>query len=205
MKKLFLHKFFPAFLFFAATPAWAATVWNGPVLLFTQPGSDPTQAANQDRLTAKVWLTRASTAGLFNAKTESAYTHFSSPSDTQWAYGELANYSSLPYKDWEDWFGGSAAGGPSVMLGKDAVVHLVSDDIYLSIRFESFARGGGFSYDRSTPGPVPEPSISLLLLTALPLAVVLHLIARPPALSPSDGDLSHLESCERNLLLAKAR
>jgi hypothetical protein len=171
LKKLFLHKLFPAVLFFAAAPAWAATVWNGPSLLYVQPGADPTQPANQDRLTSDVWLTRSSTRGLFNAAMESSFANYSSPAGTEWAYGELANYASLSYHNWEAWNGQA----PPSSIGQDAVLHLIPDDIYLSFRLDSWgARGPGFSYDRSTPGPVPEPSITILLLATLPLAVVLR-------------------------------
>ncbi|MEI6358167.1 MAG: hypothetical protein WCP53_13865 [Verrucomicrobiota bacterium] len=45
------------------------------------------------------------------------------------------------------------------MAGQEAVLHLVPDDIYLAITFKSWGRqsGGGFSYTRSTPGPLPTP------------------------------------------------
>jgi hypothetical protein len=57
------------------------------------------------------------------------------------------------------------------MIGKDAVLHLIADDIYLDIKFLSWTAGGGggFSYERST---VPEPS-SLILLAALAGSVVM--------------------------------
>src|SRR5438128_1197685 len=128
----------------AATQAPAATLWNGPTITFTKPnGSDWTQPANQDRMTADVWLTRDAIQGLFNAATESGYTHFYSPENTAWAYGALANYASLTYTDWEDWNGHS----PPSIVARDAVLHLVSDDIYLSIKFTSWGgSAGGFSY-----------------------------------------------------------
>jgi len=53
------------------------------------------------------------------------------------------------------------------MIGQDAVLHLISDDIYLSIKFTGWGgAGGSFSYDRSTPTPVPEPSAYALILLA---------------------------------------
>ncbi len=148
--------------------AQGATVWDGPITNFTKPNSaDWTQPANQDRMTSGVWLTRNTTLGLFNAATETNYTHHSSPADTAWAYGTLANYASLTYRDWEDWFGGRAGGGPPSTVGKPAVLHLVAEDIYLSIEFTSWgASSGGFSYQRSTPS-VPEPSTGLILLAGL--------------------------------------
>src|SRR5271169_1045493 len=64
----------------------AATVWTGPVTAFTDPaGSDPTLPANQDRLTPNVWITRGLENGIYNAKTETGFTHFFSPADTEWA------------------------------------------------------------------------------------------------------------------------
>src|SRR5437016_91524 len=71
-----------------------STVWNGPVITFTETaGANGTQAADQDRMTSDVWLTRNVIQGLYNAATEPGYTHFSSPAGTEWAYGALANYS----------------------------------------------------------------------------------------------------------------
>jgi len=150
-----------------ASQAQAATLWNGPAITFTKPnGADWTLPANQDRMTPDVWLTRDTTEGLFNAATESGYTHFFSPQNTSWAYGTLANYASLTYTDWEDWNGHN----PPSMVGRAAVLHLVSDDIYLSIKFDSWGgSAGGFSYDRSTP-VVPEPSFVMLILAGLGLA-----------------------------------
>ena len=131
-------------------------------------GTDPTQAANQDRLTSNVWITRAGSQGLYNAKTESAFTHFFSPADTAWANGTTANYSTLSYTDWNTWSNGVNPGPPST-VGVNAVLHLVSDDIYLDIKFTSWSgsSGGGFAYLRSTPTLVPEPAAGLLLLAGL--------------------------------------
>src|SRR5438477_9676290 len=85
----------PALLVFAqlAAPVAtdAATVWNGPPISFSKSGAaDPTMPANQDRITANVWLTRGSSQGLYNAKTEAGFTHFFSPADTRWASGTTA-------------------------------------------------------------------------------------------------------------------
>ena len=147
----------------------AATIWSGPVTLFSKAnGADPTQAANQDRLTSNVWITRAGSLGLYNAKTEAGFTHFLSPADTAWANGTTANYSILSYTDWNTW-STSVNPGPPSTVGVNAVLHLISDDIYLDIKFTSWSgsSGGGFAYLRSTPTLVPEPASGLLLLTGL--------------------------------------
>jgi hypothetical protein len=128
----------------------AATIWTGPIITYTQPGTDPTQPANQDRLTDAVWITRGSSMGIFNAVTESSYTHDVSPAGTRWAYGSLANYATLTYAPWEVWNGKK----PPTMVGQDAVLHLIAEDIYLAIKFTAWPGIlGGFSYERSTPAP----------------------------------------------------
>jgi PEP-CTERM motif len=147
------------------------TIWNGPLTNFFKANfANPGVAADQDRLTPLVWLTRGSSQGLYNAHNEAGFSHFASPSDTEWADGTLANYSSLHYTDWNSWVKG-VHGGPTTTVGVPAVLHLKSEDIYLSIKFNSWTSGGaggGFSYTRSTL-VVPEPSSALLLLVGLGL------------------------------------
>lgn len=141
--------------FLLASVSWgAATVWNGPTVSFSKASSaNPNLSANQDRITDNVWLTRGATQGLFNIKTESSYAHNSSPAGTEWADGTTATYSSLTYTDWETWTGG--IGSVPGILGRNAVVHLIADDIYLDLTFTSWGTGslagGSFSYTRSTP------------------------------------------------------
>jgi hypothetical protein len=147
------------------TQARATEVWNGPLVSFAVPaGADWTQPANQDRIAADVWLARGTTRGLFNAASEGSYASFFSPSNTVWAYGALADYASLTYASWETWNGHN----PPSMVGQDAVLHLLSDDIYLSINFSFWGgSGGGFSYMRSTAPGVPEPSVASIALIGL--------------------------------------
>jgi Bacterial Ig domain len=120
-------------------------------------GSDPTLPANQDRLTPNVWITRALQEGIYNAKTETGFTHFLSPADMEWADGTTANYSSLSYTDWDTW-AKNIHGGPPNTVGVNAVMHLISDNIYLDAKFTSWAvSGGGFSWQRSTPATADVP------------------------------------------------
>ncbi|HXI69372.1 MAG TPA: PEP-CTERM sorting domain-containing protein [Verrucomicrobiae bacterium] len=138
-------------------PVWSqgVIIWNGPVISFDHPADVGTSV--QDQLTPGVWLTRDLTQGLINAFTETAYTHVFSPQDTEWAFGSLADYASLGYANWETWNGGKPAFN---IVGQPAVVHLISENIYLSLTFTSWGGlGGAFSYDRSTPSAVPEPSV----------------------------------------------
>lgn len=172
MKKFSFIRFFnplasllASLIVLAALSVEGSVIWNGPTITFTEAsGANGSQPADQDRMTFNVWLTRNLTQGLYNAKTESSYTHFSSPADTAWAYGSLANYASLTYNNWETWNGHN----PPSMVGQNAVLHLISDDIYLSVKFISWGgSSGGFSYQRSTPSVVPEPSAALMMLAGL--------------------------------------
>jgi hypothetical protein len=157
-----------ALLLWTTLAANATTIWTGPSFHFTDiAGSDPTLPADQDRITPDVWIARATTEGIYNAFNEPSFTHFQSPRNTAWADGTLANYSTLSYTDWNTWVKGVHAGPPTT-VGVDAVMHIIPDDIYLSVKFTSWGgSSGGFSYTRST-APVPEPApMTLLLLGSL--------------------------------------
>lgn len=149
----------PIFLLSANAPA-SPTVWTGPATAFSKPAfTDPAQAANQDRMTPNVWVTRGSIQGIYNAAAETLYTSFVSPADTEWATGTTANYASLSYTNWQAW--AFSLGGPPSTVGVDAVLHLISEDIYIDIKFTSWAStslgGGEFSYQRSTPPAASLP------------------------------------------------
>jgi hypothetical protein len=146
--------------------ASALTIWSGRDHAFAKPDSaDWTLPENQDRITASVWLTRANSRGLFNIAQEDTYTTPVSPLDTEWATGDAVDWESLTFAPWRVWNGGL----PPSMVGVDAVVHLISDDIYLDIRFESWTEangGGGFSYLRASPpvgvgDDLPRPPAAL--------------------------------------------
>jgi hypothetical protein len=150
-----------AFFVMTGFCGWAqgvATIWDGPTITFNHASGVGTSV--QDQLTPDVWLTRDVIEGLFNAFSEAAYTkHSISPANTEWAYGLLADYATLGYAPWETWNGKN----PASMVGQPAVVHLISDNIYLSLTFTSWGgTGGAYSYDRSTPLTVPEPSVGAL-------------------------------------------
>ena len=144
-----LRKLVFASLLVAAPPVHAASVWNGPPITFNQPSADPTQATNQDRITPDVWLTRAASKGLFNAVYETNATALS-PTNTEWSFGTLTNYASLHYTNWLAWLNGAS---PTTLVGQQVLLHLVSDDIYISMKFTVWVPGGsgGFAYQRSTP------------------------------------------------------
>ena len=148
------------FVFYFILPVFAVqatpALWTGPNISYSQPSPDPTQPANQDRLTSLVWLTRAQTQGLYNAVTETQYDKGpdTDPTDTEWAYGSIDNYTNLTYTTWANMSGGN----PPSMVGQPAVLHLITNDIYISITFTFWGgNAGGFAYVRSTPAVTPPP------------------------------------------------
>ena len=138
--------------FTGARTSFATEVWSGRTFAFSKAAyGDFNSPANQDQITSHVWLTRANTQGLFNYAQElsSGGTLGDSPLDTEWAMGDAADHASLVFQRWVDWAGQL----PTGTIGKYACVHLVSDDIYIDIVFDSWASGslggGAFSYHRA--------------------------------------------------------
>lgn len=143
----------------AATNARASTVWTGPITNFTH-----SAGGLADQIVPGVRITRGSSGGLYNSVTETGAVGGSSPKDTTWALGSIANFATLKY-------------GPCPLeqgerppndVNKTYVVHLVAEDIYLSLTLTAWGGAGGsgqtsFSYARTTPGAVapPTPTVSI--------------------------------------------
>lgn len=123
--------------------------WQGDLITFTKmDNADFTMASNQDRITDSVWITRKATSSIYNIRLESAYIA-TSPAKTLWAYGTTQDISTLTFKTWDETHGSK----PQSAVGKEMVVFLEDDSIYLDLKFSSFSGGGpggGFSYQRST-------------------------------------------------------
>jgi Dockerin type I domain len=163
--------------FFAGLATAAPTIWTGPDLTFSKAASaDPTAAANQDHLTDNVSITRGGSQGIFNAAAAGgdcgmfgcSYSHGLSPADTMWANDltspdqtiTATNFAALTFTDWEDAYGGSGNLQFNI-VSRPAVVHLVSEDIYLNLQFTSWGgggSGGAFTYVRSTAATAPTPT-----------------------------------------------
>ncbi len=163
----------------------APFVWTGPTITFTKTGADTadtTDPLNQDRLTDNVWLTRGAVEGMFNIAPghEDGYVRYTSPDDTLWATSVMPanNGKTISAALWQDqnlsfttW--AAAYGGPGSALGANitthnAVVHLLTDDIYLDLTFTHFTSGGEYTYVRSTPVPEPSPrSVALQLIVVV--------------------------------------
>jgi hypothetical protein len=143
-----------------ASPAAGEEVWSGRDYYFEKEDyADWTLEANQDRITDQVWITRKSGQGIFNIAQEDGYQYLHSPQDTEWATGDAVDWATLTFRTWEAWHGGY----PPDMVGDDAVVHLISEDVYIDIRFEGWTiggQGGGFSYYRAAGSPTPVDATS---------------------------------------------
>ncbi len=158
--------------FLLTSHASASTIWDGPDLTVV----NPSNAGVQDMITSNVILTRGSTAGMYNAAQEVSYDQvgLTSPLGTQWAFQGLngnpsnaaqitaSNFANLVFSNWANALGGSPELQGNI-VNRPGVVHLVSEDIYLNIKFTNWGgggTGGAFTYVRST---VPEPT-SLAIL-----------------------------------------
>jgi hypothetical protein len=151
-----------------SSAAAAPIVWSGLTKTFTKAnGANPLISTNQDHITANVALTRGSTQGLFNGVVESSYDKGPNtrPTGTAWATilnnpGKTiaaTNFAALTFSTWKIAYGNAA--GQNI-LNRDAVVHLISEDIYLDARFTAWTSagaGGGFTYSRSqAPSPTGD-------------------------------------------------
>ena len=132
-----------------AGPSENAIIWNGPTLTFVKDnGADPTLEENQDRITSNVWITRDNDGGqIYNIASEDGANKDSSPAGTRWAVGTLDQLDNLNFTSFRN-----AVDKPKNAIGENLVMHLVEDDIYLSVTITEWGgnQAGGFAYERST-------------------------------------------------------
>lgn len=125
-----------------------SNIWNGPIKFFEKKdNTNQLEKANQDSITENVIITRGNNGGqIFNIAKENEADKYKSPIGTEWAIGSLNQIDSLVFKDFR------LAVKPQYVVGKKLVLHLIEEDIYLSVEFKSWSSGkkGGFSYERST-------------------------------------------------------
>ena len=125
------------------------TTWTGSTVTFTKVDeADPTDSANQDRLTDKVIITRGNDGGqIFNIATESGSNKTSSPVGTAWAKGRTSDLPNLTFAPFRE-----TVGQPKDVVGQDLVLHLIDDNIYLNVNFTQWTQGkaGGFAYQRAS-------------------------------------------------------
>lgn len=126
------------------------TIWTGPTIAFEKlSDADPNDAQNQDRLTSNVSITRGNNGGqIYNVNSESSANKEESPKGTLWAIGTTDNMASLNMQPFR-----AAVGSPKDVVGKNLVLFLESEKIALNVKFTSWStsKGGGFSYERSSP------------------------------------------------------
>ncbi|WP_185154064.1 putative metal-binding motif-containing protein [Fulvivirga sp. M361] len=115
--------------------------------------ADWTLEENQDRITENTWITRQDRRSIFNiADSDVTSTDCSDehPVNTEWAFGTTKNIASLEFGTF---LGENFADcSPPSIIGREAVLHIIDEDIYIDIKFLSWTRnaqGGGFSYIRS--------------------------------------------------------
>jgi hypothetical protein len=125
-------------------------IWSGERITFTKAdGADPNLEANQDRITENVWITRGNNGGqIFNIQQEERATKPTSPAGTLWAEGTTDELESLTFRPFRP-----AVGSPKSVAGKNLVLHIVDEGIFIDVTFLSWSSGkeGGFSYERTTP------------------------------------------------------
>lgn len=124
-------------------------IWTGTDLTFSKANNaNPSEEGNQDRLTDNVWITRGNNGGqIYNAKTEGSANKSNSPEGTEWAIGDIDDIATLTFRPFRE-----AVSSPKSVVGKDLILHLTDDNIYLKVRFTNWSssKGGGFTYVRST-------------------------------------------------------
>jgi hypothetical protein len=157
---VFLRGTVLALLAAATSFTQAQTIWNGPAITFSHTPAN----GLADHLTPGVAITRGSSGGLYNPVTESGAVGGVSPKDTLWAVGALTNFSKLTYGACPL----EAFHSPGQFVGTTYIVHLVAENIYLSLTLTGWGGEGQtgdttFSYIRSTPAVAapPAPTVSL--------------------------------------------
>jgi hypothetical protein len=126
-------------------------IWSGADITFTKAeGADPSLSENQDQISASVAITRGTSGGqIYNAVSEISANMVNSPAGTLWAVGTVQNIEALEFKKFRD-----AVGDPKNVVGKNLILYLEAEDVYMPLSFTMWSRGtgsgGGFSYVRAT-------------------------------------------------------
>ena len=140
------------------------TIWTGPTTNFAQTavplGSPPVADV---LIPGHVSLARNGNHWLYNTNVDLFGAQAGTPSDTEWAFGVLNNFASLTYQSFDSFRNFDLSG--VLLNGGPMVVHLINEDIYLSVHFTAWPHGGGLiAYTRSTPAVVvtpPTPSVTI--------------------------------------------
>jgi len=135
------------------------TLWTGPNITFSHTGPTTNGA---DTIVPGVALTRNNNNVLINIAAHEKTAGAGSPADVGWAFGSLPN-TNLAYKSMETLRNGAGGDFQAVILNKPMVIKLTNEDIYIGIKFTSWAQfhNGGFAYIRSTAPPPSAPTVSI--------------------------------------------
>ncbi len=122
--------------------------WEFTSIFFEKPPhADFQAAANQDRISDKVWLTRADTKPVFNIVEHEFY--HSNMTSVLWTGGVTSDLGT--YDTYHD-----AIGDGSAMASNTYGIHLVEEDRYFDLDFITWSQnntGGGVSYNRRETVP----------------------------------------------------
>jgi hypothetical protein len=172
----------------------AETIWTGSNTNFTQ-GS-----AADVLIAGAVAIKRQPGSYLYNPFVDTFGPTTGTPSDTEWAFGTMANHLTLEYEPFSQIRadGQAAVGhlGPYI-VGKQMVMHLINEDIYISVMFTAWPQFGGstFSYTRSTPAavaPPPTPTVSITSPTNSPVFAAPADVAIVANASVSSGTVTNV-------------
>ena len=111
----------------------SSIIWDGPVIYFEkEEEADFLDKINQDSITENIKITRGNDGGqIFNIAKEKASDKYKSPIGTEWAIGTLDQIDSLTFESFR------SAVKPQFVVGRKLVMHLIEDDIYISVKFKS--------------------------------------------------------------------
>jgi hypothetical protein len=132
-------------------------IWRGTDVIFSKGSNDDWTSKNfQDSISPNVIFTRANKKSLFNIKMESESSS-GSPLDTEWAIGSIDDIESLEFCK----FTCISKGAPYDLVDQPLVVHLITDDIYISMVVKYWGGGkvgnrGAITYSRSSPIGYPD-------------------------------------------------
>jgi hypothetical protein len=137
-------------------PSKAATIWTGPNVTWTKSAATPSDTI----VPGKVVLMRGARDVLYNKAAGENAAGTASPKDTMWAFGNIANATTLQYKTLESLRNGNLA---LRLVNQPMVVHLIAEDIYFSLTFTTWGthQSGTVSYTRSTPPAAIPPTVSI--------------------------------------------
>jgi hypothetical protein len=151
----------------AVSSARAEIVWSGPNTTFTQDAATPEDVL----VPGAVSIVRAPASYLYNAEVDLGAGD-GTPTDTEWAFGTMADHNSLNYEPFSQIHGDAVLAGQHLstyLTQGPMVLRLINEGIFISVTFNSWEQGPGgstFTYTRSTPAvAAPPPTVNITVPT----------------------------------------